>query len=64
MENLENAKSFSAQIENTKRELSKDVVGSKEIIENIIIAIIAINSITTIYRIFSILIITNTYTIS
>ena len=41
MENLENAKSFSAQIENTKRELSKDVVGSKEIIENIIIAIIS-----------------------
>ena len=41
MENLENAKSFSAQIENTKRELAKDVVGSSEIIENVIIAIIA-----------------------
>ena len=41
MENLENAKSFSAQIENTQRELAKDVVGSSEIIENVIIAIIA-----------------------
>ena len=41
MENLENAKSFSAQIANIKNELAKDVVGSEEIIENVIIAIIA-----------------------
>ena len=41
MENLENAKSFSAQIEKIKSELAKDVVGSEEIIENVIIAIIA-----------------------
>ena len=41
MENLENAKSFSAQIANIKNELAKDVVGSEEIIENVIIAIIS-----------------------
>ena len=41
MENLENAKSFSAQIASIKNELAKDVVGSEEIIENVIIAIIA-----------------------
>ena len=41
MENFESAKSFSAQIESIKKELAKDVVGSKEIIENVIIAIIA-----------------------
>ena len=32
MENLENAKSFSAQIASIKNELAKDVVGSEEII--------------------------------
>ena len=41
MENLENAKSFSAQIASIKEELAKDVVGSSDIIENVIIAIIA-----------------------
>ena len=41
MENLENAKSFSAQIASIKNELAKDVVGSEDIIENVIIAIIA-----------------------
>ena len=41
MENMENAKSFSAQIASIKAELSKDVVGNEEVIENIIIAIIS-----------------------
>ena len=41
MENMENAKSFSAQIANVKAELAKDVVGNEDIIENVIIAIIA-----------------------
>ena len=41
MENMENAKSFSAQIAGIKAELAKDVVGNEEIIENIIIAIIS-----------------------
>ena len=41
MEILENAKSFSAQIERIKTELAKDVVGNEEVIENVIIAIIA-----------------------
>ena len=41
MENMENAKSFSAQIAAIKAELAKDVVGNEEIIENIIIAIIS-----------------------
>jgi len=41
MENMENAKSFSAQIANIKSELAKDVVGNEEIIENVIIAIIS-----------------------
>ena len=38
---MENAKSFSAQIANVKAELAKDVVGNEDIIENVIIAIIA-----------------------
>ena len=41
MENMENTKSFSAQIANIKAELAKDVVGNEDIIENIMIAIIA-----------------------
>ncbi len=41
MENLDNAKSFSAQIASIKSELAKDVVGNDDIIENVIIAIIA-----------------------
>ena len=41
MENMENTKSFSAQINNIKAELAKDVVGNEDIIENIIIAIIS-----------------------
>ena len=41
MENMENAKSFSAQIASIKAELAKDVVGNEEIIENVIIAIIS-----------------------
>ncbi len=41
MENLENAKSFSSEIERIKTELAKDVVGNEEVIENVIIAIIS-----------------------
>lgn len=41
MENIERVKSFNASIEKVKAELSKDVVGQDEIIENVIIAIIA-----------------------
>ena len=41
MENMENAKSFSARIASIKAELAKDVVGNEDIIENIIIAIIS-----------------------
>ena len=41
MENMENAKSFSARIAGIKAELAKDVVGNEEVIENIIIAIIS-----------------------
>ena len=41
MENMQNTKSFSAQIASIKAELAKDVVGNEEIIENIIIAIIS-----------------------
>ena len=41
MENMENAKSFSSQIASIKNELAKDVVGSEDVIENIIIAIIS-----------------------
>ena len=41
MENMENAKSFSVQIENIKKELYKDIVGNDDVIENVIIAIIA-----------------------
>ena len=41
MENMENAKSFSTQIENIKKELYKDIVGNDDVIENVIIAIIA-----------------------
>ena len=41
MENMENTKSFSAQIASIKAELAKDVVGNEDIIENIIIAIIS-----------------------
>ena len=41
MENMENTKSFSAQIANIKAELAKDIVGNEDIIENIMIAIIA-----------------------
>ena len=38
---MENAKSFSAQIASIKAELAKDVVGNSEIIDNVIIAIVA-----------------------
>ena len=41
MENFESAKSFSTQIERIKAELSKDIVGCEDIIEDVIIAIIA-----------------------
>ena len=41
MENMENAKSFSSKIAGIKAELAKDVVGNENVIENIIIAIIA-----------------------
>ena len=41
MENIERVKSFNASIEKVKAELGKDVVGQDEIIENVIIAIIA-----------------------
>ncbi len=41
MENLENAKSFSGQIAAIKAEIAKDMVGQDEIVENVIIAIIA-----------------------
>ena len=41
MENMENAKSFSARIASIKAELAKDVVGNDEIIENVIIAVIS-----------------------
>ena len=41
METMENAKSFSAQIASIKAELAKDVVGNEEIINNVIIAIVA-----------------------
>ena len=41
MENMENTKSFSAQIARIKAELAKDVVGNEDIIENIMIAIIS-----------------------
>ncbi len=41
MENLDNAKSFSGQIAAIKSELSKDMVGNEEVIENVIIAIIS-----------------------
>ena len=41
MENFDSVKSFSAQIENIKNELKKDIVGCEDIIEDVIIAIIA-----------------------
>ncbi len=41
MESLENAKSFSGQIAAIKAEIAKDMVGQDEIVENVIIAIIA-----------------------
>ena len=41
MENIERVKSFNQAIERVKAELSKDVVGQEEIIENVIIAIIS-----------------------
>ena len=41
MENFESIKSFSSQIEKVKAELAKDIVGSENIIDNVIIAIIA-----------------------
>ena len=41
MENMENIKSFKVQIAGIKAELAKDVVGNEDIIENVIIAIIA-----------------------
>lgn len=41
MENIERVKGFNQAIEKVKAELSKDVVGQEDIIENVIIAIIA-----------------------
>ncbi len=41
MQNIENAKSFSQEIARIKEELAKDMVGNEEVIENVIIAIIA-----------------------
>ena len=41
MNNMENAKNFSTQIANIKKELAKDVVGNEDVIENVIIAIIS-----------------------
>ena len=41
MENIERVKKFNLAIEKVKAELSKDVVGQEDIIENVIIAIIA-----------------------
>ncbi len=41
MENIERVKGFNQAIERVKAELSKDVVGQDEIIENVIISIIA-----------------------
>ena len=41
MENLEKVKQFSKSIEVIKSELAKDVVGQQEIVDNVIIAIIA-----------------------
>ena len=41
MENMENARSFSARIASIKAELAKDVVGNDEVIENVIIAVIS-----------------------
>ena len=41
MENIQNAKNFSYDIERIRTELGKDVVGNKDVIENIIIAVIS-----------------------
>ncbi len=41
MENIENAKSFSTQIEKIKEQLARDLVGNEDIVENVIIAIIS-----------------------
>ncbi len=41
MENLNNAKNFSSQIDSIKSELAKDLVGNEEVVENVIIAIIS-----------------------
>ena len=41
MENAEKVKQFSESVAKIKAELAKDVVGQKEIIDNVIIAIVA-----------------------
>ncbi len=41
MNNLEKVKQFSKSIETIKKELAKDVVGQQDIVENVIIAIVA-----------------------
>ncbi len=41
MENIEQAKNFSKQIDAIKRELAKDLVGNEDIVENVIIAIVS-----------------------
>ena len=41
MENIEKVKQFSRSIENVKAELAKDVVGQHDIIDNVLIAIVA-----------------------
>ena len=40
MENVERVKNFSEKISVIKNELAKDVVGQKDIIDNVIIAIV------------------------
>ena len=41
MENIEKVKQFKATIENIKNEIRKDIVGQDDVVENVIIAIIA-----------------------
>ncbi len=41
MENIEQAKNFSKQVESIKTELAKDLVGNEDVVENVIIAIIS-----------------------
>ena len=41
MENIEKVKQFKATIENIKNEIRKDIVGQDDVVDNVIIAIIA-----------------------